>query len=392
MARVFKTPVTVEGDVSTSGVLKSTQSLTNEGGQVELTLPSSGSTLSGTNVTIDVYQNRLRIFESGGTNRGAYIDLSSATTGVGSNLLAGGTTSNSFTTIATPSGTSPVAASASDTLTITTDSYLTVTGNSSTDTIAFATGATSANTASKIVARDASGNFTAGVITATSFNSTSSNLGTNYAVGDDAYIGDVNVANTIRITGQQNAANGYVIFGNSDAKALGRAGTGALTFDGNTVWHAGNDGAGSGLDADLLDGLNSTAFAQLSGAAFTGNVSTTGTVTATGNIIGHIATNAQTASYTLVLADDGKLVEINNASANTVTIPTNASVAFPVGTQITILQTGAGQTSLAVSAGVTLNCTPQSATNAAKLRAQWSSVTLVKRATDTWVAMGDLTA
>lgn len=66
-----------------------TQSLTNEGGQIDLALPSSGSTLTGT-VAIDIYQNRLRIFETGGTNRGAYIDLTTASTGVGSNLLAGG--------------------------------------------------------------------------------------------------------------------------------------------------------------------------------------------------------------------------------------------------------------------------------------------------------------
>jgi hypothetical protein len=93
-----------------------------------------------------------------------------------------------------------------------------------------------------------------------------------------------------------------------------------------------------------------------------------------------------------VLADAGKVVEVSNATANTVTIPLNSSVAYPVGTQVTIIQTGVGQTSLAVTSGVTLNCTPQSAANAGKLRAQWSSVSLIKRATDTWVAIGDLTA
>lgn len=51
---------------------------------------------------------------------------------------------------------------------------------------------------------------------------------------------------------------------------------------GSAIWHAGNDGAGSGLDADMLDGMNSSAFAQLSGAAFTGNISTTGTLRVTG--------------------------------------------------------------------------------------------------------------
>jgi len=97
--------------------------------------------------------------------------------------------------------------------------------------------------------------------------------------------------------------------------------------------------------------------------------------------------NAQTASYTLVLSDASKLVEVSNASANTVTIPLNSSVAFATGTQINILQTGAGQTTIAGTSGVTVNGTP-----GLKLRAQWSACTLIKRATDTWVAIGDLSA
>lgn len=97
--------------------------------------------------------------------------------------------------------------------------------------------------------------------------------------------------------------------------------------------------------------------------------------------------NAQTASYTLVLSDASKLVEVSNASANTVTIPLNSSVAFATGTQISILQTGVGQTTIAGTSGVTVNGTP-----GLKLRAQWSACTLIKRATDTWVAIGDLSA
>jgi hypothetical protein len=101
----------------------------------------------------------------------------------------------------------------------------------------------------------------------------------------------------------------------------------------------------------------------------------------------NVVTNAQVASYTLVLADKDKLVEVSNASANTLTVPLNSSVAFPVGTQITILQTGVGMTTITATGGVTINATP-----GLKLRAQWSSVTLIKRATDTWVALGDLQA
>jgi C4-dicarboxylate-specific signal transduction histidine kinase len=59
-----------------------------------------------------------------------------------------------------------------------------------------------------------------------------------------------------------------------------------------------------------------------------------------------IAIRASTAaSTTAVLADDGKLVTMSNASANTFTVPPNSSVAFGIGTQINIAQLGAGQTS-----------------------------------------------
>lgn len=103
--------------------------------------------------------------------------------------------------------------------------------------------------------------------------------------------------------------------------------------------------------------------------------------------------NSQTGgSYTLVLSDAGKVVEGNNASANTVTIPLNSSVAFPIGTQLTVLQAGTGQTTINVASGVTLNAGLQGTTNTAKLRAQWSAAVLIKRSTDTWVASGDLVA
>ena len=74
----------------------------------------------------------------------------------------------------------------------------------------------------------------ASTLTAVSFAATSNGAGTNFKVGDDAWIGDVNVSNTIRITGVQNPANGYIIFGNGDnAVKLGRAGTGPVTLTGN---------------------------------------------------------------------------------------------------------------------------------------------------------------
>ena len=99
--------------------------------------------------------------------------------------------------------------------------------------------------------------------------------------------------------------------------------------------------------------------------------------------------NAQTGTtYTLVLADaSNKLVELSNTSAITVTVPLNSSVAYPVGSQIMLLQTNTGQVTVAGASGVTVNSNP-----GLKLRAQWSSATLIKRATDTWVLVGDTTA
>ncbi len=97
--------------------------------------------------------------------------------------------------------------------------------------------------------------------------------------------------------------------------------------------------------------------------------------------------NAASASYTLVIADAGKQVEISNAAGVTLTVPTNAVAAFPIGTTIIIVQTGAGQITVAGSAGVTVNATP-----GLKLYGQWSTALLLKRATDTWLLSGDLSA
>jgi hypothetical protein len=93
----------------------------------------------------------------------------------------------------------------------------------------------------------------------------------------------------------------------------------------------------------------------------------------------------KTASYTLVLSDKDKLIEMNSSSANDLTVPLNSAEAFPVGSQINILQTGTGQTTVAATSGVTINATP-----GLKLRARWSSATLIKRAENVWVLAGDL--
>jgi hypothetical protein len=79
---------------------------------------------------------------------------------------------------------------------------------------------------------DISGNITGGTITGTQFISTNNGTGTNYKIGDDAWIGDINLANTARISGVQDSTQGYIVFGNSNGVALGRSGTGPLTYGG----------------------------------------------------------------------------------------------------------------------------------------------------------------
>lgn len=97
--------------------------------------------------------------------------------------------------------------------------------------------AVEADTLATVTSRGAS---TSAQITVNSVISTDNGNGTNYRVGDDAWIGDVNIANTFRVTGNQDNTKGYIIFGNGDSTALGRTGTGALTYGGNTLYHAGN--------------------------------------------------------------------------------------------------------------------------------------------------------
>lgn len=82
---------TSTGNVISLQNLQSLYSVGNEGGEITLAKPATNSTISGTSVTIDIFQNRLRFFESGSPNRGAYIDITAAASGVGSNLLSGGT-------------------------------------------------------------------------------------------------------------------------------------------------------------------------------------------------------------------------------------------------------------------------------------------------------------
>ena len=104
---------------------------------------------------------------------------------------------------------------------------------------------------------------------------------------------------------------------------------------------------------------------------------------------GELTLNAQTGtSYTLVLTDSAKFITASNASAVVITVPPNSSVAFPTGTQVNIMMLGAGSTSIAAGVGVTIRSDGAKLT----LNAQYACATLLKIASDTWVAVGNLKA
>ena len=99
--------------------------------------------------------------------------------------------------------------------------------------------------------------------------------------------------------------------------------------------------------------------------------------------------NTQTGTtYTLVLADAGKLITSDNASPVTITVPPNGDVAFPIGTRIDVLSIGAGLTTLAEGSGVTIN----SKDSNKKLAALGSAASLIKLGTNSWFLIGDLSA
>jgi len=108
--------------------------------------------------------------------------------------------------------------------------------------------------------------------------------------------------------------------------------------------------------------------------------------------LGKLVLNSRTASYTVVLADNkNTLVTMNVASANDFLIPTNASVAFPIGSVINVIQTGVGKTTIkAVTSGTTTISSAAAVSATPELRKQFSAASCIKVATDTWYVVGDI--
>ena len=106
-------------------------------------------------------------------------------------------------------------------------------------------------------------------------------------------------------------------------------------------------------------------------------------------LVGFTLNDQTGTTYTPVLTDQYQvLVTRSNASASTMTIPTNASVAFPVGTAITVLNIGAGTCTISAVTPATTTILSAGATAAAPTLAQYKSAVCIKTATDTWYVVG----
>jgi len=105
----------------------------------------------------------------------------------------------------------------------------------------------------------------------------------------------------------------------------------------------------------------------------------------------YMSINNKTASYTAVLSDADKLITMTVAGANTFSIPTNATAAFPIGTRINVAQFGAGTTTISAATPGTTTVVSAGATPAAPYtRIQYASATCIKTGTDSWFVLGDI--
>lgn len=95
---------------------------------------------------------------------------------------------------------------------------------------------------------------------------------------------------------------------------------------------------------------------------------------------------AKTSDYTIALSDSGKTITVNSGSTVVITIPSNGSVPFAIGTRIDVVGFGSGTVEFGTSSGVTLN----SKNSWKKLNSQYSGATLMKTDTNVWVLIGDL--
>jgi len=158
----------------------------------------------------------------------------------------------------------------------------------------------------------------------------------------------------------------------------------ASSANGGTTLYSGSGApSGIGIDGDFY--LRTGTPAIVGQRIYTRSA---GTWISVDSALQEIITNSQSGSYTLVLTDESKVIEMTSASAVNLTIPPNSSVAFPIGATIELNRYGAGEVSVVAGGGVTV----RSPSSFLRLTNQYSSASLRKKGTDEWILAGDLKA
>jgi hypothetical protein len=183
----------------------------------------------------------------------------------------------------------------------------------------------------------------------------------------------------IFVQGGTNAGTGWIqVVADPATFVVGTDNIDVFQFSGSGTITAGTNISVSGNEVSVV------ATPSLSGVTFSDGTQTKEGVASRTPII------QKTAGYTLsTLTHRDSLIEMGSASEITLSIPTDATLNYPIGTSIDVIQTSTGQVTIAA---VTPGTTTVNGTPGLKLRGQWSSCTLFKRAANTWIVMGDLSA
>ncbi len=232
--------------------------------------------------------------------------------------------------------------------------------------------------AATIVLHDSAGVPTA---TAVSGDVTITNAGVVEIAAGKIVNADINASAAIALSKLATGAAATIVLHNSDGVPTATAVSGDVTITNAGVVEI---AAGKIVNADI----NASAAITYSKLSLSNSITTTDLASGSARAGFTSTQNAQIGiTYTLVLGDLAKLVELSNGASITLTIPTNATVAFAVGDRVDILQTDVGQVTIVGASGVTVNAYD----TGLKLNGRWAVATLIKRATNTWVAVGNLT-
>jgi len=283
--------VSANGNITAGTNLVSSYSSGDEGGELLLAKPQTNSTIAGTGVTIDIYQNKLRIFEQGGTARGGYYDITALAAGVATNLAGG---SGTVTSLVAGNGLTGGTITTTGTITVDTGSAHFITGSTkvldlkgiiSSSTQQVVSAYTNA-TDNRVLTSTGTGGINAestltydGTVLAISTNNAKFFQG-----GDDAALYDVNVANTLGIHGQQDSTVGAIKLGSAGQTIYSNAtGVGIATTSPGATLHVQGNVSASSFTGSFAGTATTASVLQttrtLWGKTFNGSANVSGTLT-----------------------------------------------------------------------------------------------------------------